>query len=46
VTVNVMGHCVGWTNISELTSAMNDAVLNSDVVLTSTNTKTGGQVTR
>ena len=46
VTVQVMGHLVGWTNLPELTAAINDAVLNKDVTLTATNTKTGVQVTR
>jgi hypothetical protein len=46
VTVNVWGHVVGWANMGEFANAMNDAVLNSDVQLTATNTKTGGQVTR
>jgi hypothetical protein len=41
VTVNVQGHLVGWNNIGELTSALNDAVLNQDQTLTATNTKTG-----
>jgi hypothetical protein len=46
VVVNVEGHLVGWTGISELTSAINDAVLNRDVQLTATNTTTGQQVVR
>jgi hypothetical protein len=46
LTVIVEGHLVGWTNINELTAALNDAVLNQDVTLTSTNTKTGVQVTQ
>jgi hypothetical protein len=46
VVVNVQGHLVGWTNVSELTAAINDAVLNKDVQLTATNTTTGQQVVR
>jgi len=46
VTVNVYGHVYGTGGMAELASAMNDAVLNSDVTLTATNTKTGAQVTR
>jgi uncharacterized protein (DUF927 family) len=46
VTVNVWGHVVGTSGISELASMMNDAVLNQDVTLTATNTKTGAVVTR
>jgi hypothetical protein len=45
-TVNIYGHVIGTSGISELTSMINDAVLNQDVTLTSTNTKTGVQVTR
>jgi hypothetical protein len=45
VTVNVWGHVVGTSGISEFASMLNDAVLNSDVQLTATNTKTGRQVT-
>ena len=44
VTVNVQGHLVGWTNMGEFASAMNDAVMNSGVTLTATNTTTGKQV--
>jgi hypothetical protein len=40
VTVNVWGHLVGWANMSELTGAINDAVLNSNATLTATNTTT------
>ena len=46
VTVNVWGHVVGTSGISEFASMLNDAVLNQDVTLTATNTKTGTQVTR
>jgi len=46
VHVYVQGNLVGWTNIDELTSAINDAVLNRDVTLTATNTSTGVQVVR
>jgi hypothetical protein len=46
VTVNVWGHVVGVSGVSQLASMLNDAVLNSDVQLTSTNTKTGAQVVR
>jgi len=46
VTVNVYGHVVGTSGIAELTGMINDAVLNQDVQLTSTNTRTGAQVTR
>jgi hypothetical protein len=46
VHVYVQGHVVGWTNIDELTAAINDAVLNRDTYLTATNTKTGVQVVR
>jgi hypothetical protein len=46
VTVNVMGHVIGTSGISQLTSMINDAVLNQDVTLTATNTKTGIQVTK
>jgi hypothetical protein len=41
VVVNVMGHVYGSNGIQELASALNDAVLNRDVTLTATNTKTG-----
>jgi hypothetical protein len=44
VHVYVQGNLVGWQNIDELTSAINDAVLNRDVTLTATNTTTGVQV--
>jgi hypothetical protein len=44
--VNVWGHVIGVSGIQELTAAINDAVLNRDVSLTATNTKTGVQVTR
>jgi hypothetical protein len=37
---------VGWTNVGELTAAINDAVINKDTQLTATNTKNGVQVTR
>jgi len=46
VTVNVQGHLVGWTNIGELTGALNDAVLNGGHTLTATNTTTGVQVVK
>jgi len=46
VTVNVMGHVFGVSGVQQLASALNDAVLNQDVTLTATNTKTGVQVTR
>jgi hypothetical protein len=46
VTVNVMGHVFGISGVQQLASALNDAVLNQDVTLTATNTKTGVQVTR
>lgn len=46
VTVNVYGHIVGTSGISQLTSMINDAVLNQDVTLTATNTRTGQVVTR
>ena len=45
-TFIVQGNLVGWTHIGELTAALNDAVLNKDVTLTATNTKTGQVVTR
>ena len=44
VTVNVYGHVVGTSGIAELAGMLNDAVLNSDVTLTATNTTTGVQV--
>jgi hypothetical protein len=44
--VNVWGHVIGVSGIQELTAAINDAVLNKDVTLTATNTKTGVQMTR
>jgi hypothetical protein len=44
LTVNVQGHLVGWTNIGELTGALNDAVLNGGHTLTATNTTSGTQV--
>jgi hypothetical protein len=46
VTVNVWGHVVGVSGVSQLAGMLNDAVLNSDVQLTATNTKTGAQVVR
>jgi hypothetical protein len=46
ITVNVSGHLVGWTNIGELTGALTDAVMEGGHTLTSTNTKTGVQVTQ
>jgi len=46
VTVNVWGHVYGSGGMAELASAMNDAVINQDVTLTATNTKTGVVVTR
>jgi hypothetical protein len=46
VTVNVWGHVVGVSGVSQLASMLNDAVLNSDVQLTATNTKTGAVVVR
>jgi len=45
-TVIVQGHLVGWTNIGELTGALNDAVLGGSHTLTATNTTTGTQVIR
>lgn len=44
VTVNVYGHVVGTSGVAEFAGMLNDAVLNSDVQLTATNTKTGVQV--
>jgi len=46
VTVNVWGHVVGTSGVSEFANMLNDAVLNSDVQLTATNTKTGVQLQR
>jgi hypothetical protein len=46
VTVNVQGHLVGWAHMGELTAALSDAVVNSGVKLTATNTTTGEQVIR
>jgi hypothetical protein len=46
LTVVVQGHLVGWTNIGELTGALNDAVLNGGHTLTATNTTTGVQVVK
>jgi hypothetical protein len=46
VTVNVWGHVYGVSGVQELAAVLNDAVLNKDVVLTATNTKSGVQVTR
>ena len=46
VTVNVWGHIWGVSGVQEVASALNDAVLNRDVILTASNTKTGVQVTR
>jgi hypothetical protein len=46
VTVNVWGHVVGTSGVSELCDMLNDAVLNQDKTLTATNTKTGVQVVR
>lgn len=46
VTVNVQGHVFGVSGVQELASAINDAVLNRDVTLTATNTKTSQVVTR
>jgi hypothetical protein len=46
VHVQIMGNLVGWSNIDELTQAINDAVLNRDVQLTATNTTSGVQVVR
>jgi hypothetical protein len=46
VTVNVYGHVVGTSGVSELCGMLNDAVLNQDSTLTATNTKTGVQVVR
>jgi hypothetical protein len=46
VSITIMGHVIGQSGVSELASMLNDAVLNSDVTLTSSNTKTGVQVTR
>jgi hypothetical protein len=44
VTVNVYGHVVGTSGVAEFAGMLNDAVMNSDVQLTATNTKTGVQV--
>ncbi len=44
VTVNVFGHVVGVSGVSELAGMLNDAVLNQGVALTATNTTTGRQV--
>jgi hypothetical protein len=44
VTVNVWGHVVGTSGVSQLAGMLNDAVMNQDVQLTATNTKTGVQV--
>jgi hypothetical protein len=46
ITINIAGHIVGQSGISELTGMINDAVLNQDVTLTATNTRTGAQITR
>lgn len=46
VTVNVYGHIFGVSGVEQVAAALNDAVLNRDVTLTATNTKTGVQVTR
>lgn len=46
ITINVAGPIVGPSGISQLTSMINDAVLNQDVTLTATNTRTGVQTTR
>jgi hypothetical protein len=46
VVVNVAGHVFGVSGVQELASAINDAVLNRDVTLTATNTKTGQVVTQ
>ena len=46
VTVNVYGHIYGTSGVAEFAGLLNDAVLNGDVPLTATNTKTGVQVIR
>ena len=46
VTINIQGHVVGTSGIQELTNMINDAVVNSDVQLTATNTRTGVQTTQ
>jgi hypothetical protein len=46
LTVNVYGHVVGVAGVAQLAGMLNDAVLNQDVTLTATNTRTGAQVTR
>jgi len=40
----VYGHVVGTSGVAEFAGMLNDAVMNSDVQLTATNTKTGVQV--
>jgi len=44
VTVNVWGHVVGTSGVSELCGMLNDAVMNQGSTLTATNTTTGKQV--
>jgi hypothetical protein len=46
VSVVVQGHIFGVNGIEALAGAINDAVLNRDVTLTATNTKTGQVVTQ
>jgi hypothetical protein len=44
VTVNVWGHVVGTSGVSELCGMLNDAVMGQGATLTATNTTTGKQV--
>ena len=43
--MNVYGHVIGPSGVSELGNMISDAVLNKDASLTASNTKTGKQVT-
>jgi hypothetical protein len=44
VTVNVWGHVLGTSGVSELCGMLNDAVMGQGATLTATNTTTGKQV--
>jgi hypothetical protein len=46
VTVNVQGHVIGTSGVTELCGMLSDAVMNKGATLTATNSKTGVQVTR